>query len=69
MPDSMRKATLMARRTWNTSAHRSRDFDVYIAAMELLSAARSVVRLLEPFELDEPSDDDVEAGFGSNDRD
>ena len=69
MPDSLRKNTLLARRTWNAAAHQSRERAEYDAAMELLLAARIIVRLLKNFEVDEPSDDDVEAGFGSNDRD
>ena len=69
MPDSLRKNTLLARRTWNAAAHQSRERAEYDAAMELLLAARNVVRLLKSYELDEPNDDDVEAGFGSNDRD
>ena len=69
MPDSLRKNTLLARRIWNAAAHKSRELAEYDTAMELLLAARFIVQLLKSFELDEPSDDDVEAGFGSNDRD
>ena len=61
---SIRKDTLRARRVWNAAAQESRTMPEYQAAMHLLTAARIVDRMLRNYELDEPSDDDVEAGFG-----
>ena len=67
---SIRKDTLRARRVWNTAAHESRELSEYDAAMELLIAARIIVRLLGMFELDEPTDEEVEAGVRQSvDRD
>ena len=63
---SLRVDTLRARRIWNTAAHKSRELPEYDAAMELLTAARIVVRMLQSFELDEPTDEEVEAGFGDD---
>ena len=58
---------MKARKTWNAAAFKSRSLPEYSALELLYEAAEAVLVLLQPHIIDEPSDDDVEAGFGNDD--